>query len=65
MTLAATVNLGAVVPRLHASALVTRPPGRKARPMPAPRYRISSTGALQDLSISLVVEPSTKARILE
>lgn len=28
-------------------------------------HRISSTGALQDLSISLVVEPRTKARMRE
>lgn len=28
-------------------------------------HRINSTGALQDLSISLVVEPSTKARMRE
>ncbi len=31
----------------------------------APHHRINSTGALQDLSISLVVEPSTKARMRE
>lgn len=30
-----------------------------------PIHRISTTGALQDLSISEVVEPSTKLRILE